>query len=298
MSWLESIHPTDQMAHGLNLPHHLHMLPHNYLLTSTSPTPSDPFQVPTLSATRAYNPLTLPLAVTPWPTMHMPNLITPMSFPAFPSMNMFPKILKSHKKHVQRIDDEERKLERLTNHLPRFVQESSECGLEATAVWKNLRVKHKIANKKVCKLSGSAAIKEEKKWIHYSDMAFLNSHLEERTEHTSCMAIAEITLDENDSEETLSSESPIPRKEAEWAAISREFWNRWQVPMVLGAIDGKHVVMKKPANSGSLYYNYKGSCSIVVTACVDAKYRCLMCDFGRYGHNGDAGWTLYLHLVL
>uniref|UniRef100_A0A915DTI9 DDE Tnp4 domain-containing protein n=1 Tax=Ditylenchus dipsaci TaxID=166011 RepID=A0A915DTI9_9BILA len=81
----------------------------------------------------------------------------------------------------------------------------------------------------------------------------------------------------------------IPRKEAEWAVISREFWHRWQVPMVLGAIDGKHVVMKKPANSGSLYYNYKGSCSIVIMACVDAKYRCLMCDFGSYGHNGDAG---------
>uniref|UniRef100_A0A915DTI4 Uncharacterized protein n=1 Tax=Ditylenchus dipsaci TaxID=166011 RepID=A0A915DTI4_9BILA len=43
-----------------------------------------------------------------------------------------------------------------------------------------------------------------KKWIHYYDMAFLNSHLEERTEHTSSMAATEITLDENDSEETSS----------------------------------------------------------------------------------------------
>uniref|UniRef100_A0A915DST5 Uncharacterized protein n=1 Tax=Ditylenchus dipsaci TaxID=166011 RepID=A0A915DST5_9BILA len=39
-------------------------------------------------------------------------------------------------------------------------------------------------------------------------MAFLNSHLEERTEHTSSMAATEITLDENDSEETSSGSPP------------------------------------------------------------------------------------------
>jgi hypothetical protein len=57
----------------------------------------------------------------------------------------------------------------------------------------------------------------------------------------------------------------VPTAE-EWRVVAERFEERWNFPLCCGAIDGKHVVLKAPANSGSQFFNYKGTFSIVLLA--------------------------------
>lgn len=73
----------------------------------------------------------------------------------------------------------------------------------------------------------------------------------------------------------------------DWIVKASEFLNMWNLPNCLGSIDGKHVRVKCPSNSGSAFYNYKGFFSVVLMAVSDANGNFCAVDVGDYGRNSD-----------
>jgi hypothetical protein len=68
-----------------------------------------------------------------------------------------------------------------------------------------------------------------------------------------------------------------------WKLLALDFESRWDFPNCIGAIDGKHIQTVKPTNSGSMYFNYKKTFSIVLLAVVNANYQFIMVDVGTIG---------------
>jgi hypothetical protein len=62
------------------------------------------------------------------------------------------------------------------------------------------------------------------------------------------------------------------RAKQDWLLIASEFETNLEFSKCVGAVDGKHVGIKSPANSGFIFFNYKGIFSIVLLAVVDANY--------------------------
>ncbi|KAJ4440840.1 hypothetical protein ANN_10687 [Periplaneta americana] len=81
---------------------------------------------------------------------------------------------------------------------------------------------------------------------------------------------------------------PVPTSDT-FRKIAEEYFNVWNFPNCLGAIDGKHIRINCPAHSGTMYFNYKHFYSIVLQAVVDANYRFTIIDVGGYGKQSDGG---------
>lgn len=88
----------------------------------------------------------------------------------------------------------------------------------------------------------------------------------------------------------------MPNTECEWQQIADDFKNIWQFPHTLGALDGKHIRIKAPANTGSQFFNFKGFFSVVLFASVDAHSRFSYINVGCNGKSSDN--TIYSECFL
>lgn len=86
------------------------------------------------------------------------------------------------------------------------------------------------------------------------------------------------------------------KTEEEWVEVAHEFYQRTNFPNVIGAVDGKHIRIKQPHNSGSLFFNYKKYFSVVLMAWVDADYKFIFVDIGSYGSASDS--NVFRHSTL
>ena len=74
----------------------------------------------------------------------------------------------------------------------------------------------------------------------------------------------------------------VPTSTDDWLSIEATF-KKWNFPHVLGAVDGKHIAIKKPAKSGSVYFNYKKFFSLILLVAADGDGRIISYDLGRPG---------------
>ena len=74
-----------------------------------------------------------------------------------------------------------------------------------------------------------------------------------------------------------------------WLLVAKEFEEKWQFPNCVGAIDGKHVPLINPFNSGSTYLSCKSFFSIVLLALVDAEHKFLYVNVGCQCRISDGG---------
>ncbi|XP_039282953.1 protein ALP1-like [Nilaparvata lugens] len=81
----------------------------------------------------------------------------------------------------------------------------------------------------------------------------------------------------------------LPKTPEAWKEVSKVFKTKWNLPHCIGALDGKHIILQAPINSGTEYSNYKSNFSIVLFALVDANANFIFADVGCQGRISDGG---------
>ena len=94
-----------------------------------------------------------------------------------------------------------------------------------------------------------------------------------------CIALWKILLENN--------YIKAPSSKEEWRKIAEEFETSWNFPNCIGVMDGKHIVIQAPPISGSTYFNYKKTHSIVLMALCNHNYEFTIVDIGDSGRESD-----------
>lgn len=80
---------------------------------------------------------------------------------------------------------------------------------------------------------------------------------------------------------------PSPSNE-DLEKINDGFYKRWNMSNCFAALDGKHVTIQAPQHTGSEYFSYKKSFSLVLMATCDAFYKFIFVDIGGVGSQYDS----------
>lgn len=69
----------------------------------------------------------------------------------------------------------------------------------------------------------------------------------------------------------------------EWLDVANDFEQLWDFPNCVGAIDTQQIEIKRPAHSGSFFYNYTQRFTMGLMGLSDAHKKFLWVNVGSYG---------------
>lgn len=79
-----------------------------------------------------------------------------------------------------------------------------------------------------------------------------------------------------------------PPTEENYKSIAKGFLEQWNFPNCIGSFDSRHCIIQAPPRSGTLYFNYKKTFSVVLMAACDHNYKFILVNVGSYGSHNDA----------
>jgi len=78
------------------------------------------------------------------------------------------------------------------------------------------------------------------------------------------------------------------RDKNDWIRTADEFYERTNFPNCIGAVDGKHIRIRKLNESGSQFFNYNNFSSTALVAVADADYCFISVEGGACGSSSDS----------